>query len=297
VTCGLARLIASCDALVHAGEHETFGLVFLEAMACGIPVIGARSGAVPELVDDGRALTRTLCIAVHDVAPAAWPECWRLLALLEKLGMPPATLLVVPFYRREPGIERARGFRRAIDALLAGGSEVALHGLTHIDDAPAPRSAADWIRRRLLTAGESEFAALSGEEAARRIELGRSMLERLGWTINGFVPPAWLAGAGTRQALRRSGLRYTSAHRALVALASGARVDAPCLTASARSAWRRLASRCWVEALRAARARRPLLRVSGSIRPMRAIPAQWRCGSASSPPCSPSGCRSPRAPP
>ena len=48
----LARLVASCDALVHAGEHETFGLVFLEAMACGIPVIGVRAGAVPELVDE-----------------------------------------------------------------------------------------------------------------------------------------------------------------------------------------------------------------------------------------------------
>jgi len=48
----LARLVASCDALVHAGEHETFGLVFIEAMACGLPVVGVRSGAVPEIVDE-----------------------------------------------------------------------------------------------------------------------------------------------------------------------------------------------------------------------------------------------------
>ncbi|OYW01343.1 MAG: hypothetical protein B7X11_04105 [Acidobacteria bacterium 37-65-4] len=26
----LSRLLASCDALIHAGEHETFGLVFLD---------------------------------------------------------------------------------------------------------------------------------------------------------------------------------------------------------------------------------------------------------------------------
>ncbi|HXC38321.1 MAG TPA: glycosyltransferase family 1 protein [Burkholderiales bacterium] len=51
-TARLARLVASCDALVHAGEHETFGLVFIEAMACGLPVVGVRSGAVPEIVDD-----------------------------------------------------------------------------------------------------------------------------------------------------------------------------------------------------------------------------------------------------
>jgi glycosyltransferase involved in cell wall biosynthesis len=34
--------------------QETFGLVVLEAFAAGIPVIGARSGGVPELVEDGR---------------------------------------------------------------------------------------------------------------------------------------------------------------------------------------------------------------------------------------------------
>jgi len=50
-TARLTRLLASCDALIHAGEHETFGLVFLEAMACGRPVIGVRSGAVAEIVD------------------------------------------------------------------------------------------------------------------------------------------------------------------------------------------------------------------------------------------------------
>jgi alpha-1,6-mannosyltransferase len=50
-TARLTRLLASCDALIHAGEHETFGLVFLEAMACGRPVIGVRSGAVTEIVD------------------------------------------------------------------------------------------------------------------------------------------------------------------------------------------------------------------------------------------------------
>jgi alpha-1,6-mannosyltransferase len=48
----LAQCLASCDALVHAGTSETFGLVILEAMSCGRPVIGVRAGAVQELVDE-----------------------------------------------------------------------------------------------------------------------------------------------------------------------------------------------------------------------------------------------------
>lgn len=47
----LAGLIASCDVLVHPGDQETFGLVVLEAMACGIPVVGMAAGGVQELID------------------------------------------------------------------------------------------------------------------------------------------------------------------------------------------------------------------------------------------------------
>ncbi len=70
----LAQWLASVDALVHAGTKETFGLVILEAMACGRPVIAARAGAVPEIVDesvgllakpcDGESMAETIAVAV-----------------------------------------------------------------------------------------------------------------------------------------------------------------------------------------------------------------------------------------
>ena len=48
----LAALVASCDAFLHANEHEIFGLVVLEAMAAGLPVIGPNRGGVGELIDE-----------------------------------------------------------------------------------------------------------------------------------------------------------------------------------------------------------------------------------------------------
>lgn len=52
----VARFLASSDALIHAGDRETFGLVVLEAMASGTAVIGVRGGAVAELVHPGCGL-------------------------------------------------------------------------------------------------------------------------------------------------------------------------------------------------------------------------------------------------
>jgi alpha-1,6-mannosyltransferase len=48
----LAALVASCDAFLHANENEAFGLVILEAMAAGLPVIGPNKGGVGELIDE-----------------------------------------------------------------------------------------------------------------------------------------------------------------------------------------------------------------------------------------------------
>lgn len=47
----LAGVLASCDAFVHANDNEPFGLIVLEAMACGLPVVGVAAGGVAESVD------------------------------------------------------------------------------------------------------------------------------------------------------------------------------------------------------------------------------------------------------
>jgi glycosyltransferase involved in cell wall biosynthesis len=51
----LSRAYASADCLVFPSRTETLGLVILESMASGVPVVAARSPATVEQVEDGRA--------------------------------------------------------------------------------------------------------------------------------------------------------------------------------------------------------------------------------------------------
>ncbi len=47
----LARIMASCDALIHGSEAEPFGLVASEAMASGLPLIVPDTGGCAEVAD------------------------------------------------------------------------------------------------------------------------------------------------------------------------------------------------------------------------------------------------------
>ncbi|WP_300668863.1 glycosyltransferase family 4 protein [Desulfoluna sp.] len=46
------ELMQMCDAIVLATHNETFGLVLIEAMQCGVPVIGSNCGGPLEIIED-----------------------------------------------------------------------------------------------------------------------------------------------------------------------------------------------------------------------------------------------------
>ena len=50
---GIAEFYNISDIKLLLSEKEAFGLVLLEAMACGVPVIGSNIGGMPEIIDPG----------------------------------------------------------------------------------------------------------------------------------------------------------------------------------------------------------------------------------------------------
>lgn len=49
----LVERYANCDIFVAPSRYESFGQIYIEAMAVGKPVIGTRVGGIPEVVQDG----------------------------------------------------------------------------------------------------------------------------------------------------------------------------------------------------------------------------------------------------
>ncbi|MFN3336152.1 MAG: polysaccharide deacetylase family protein [Thermomicrobium sp.] len=148
---------------------------------------------------------RQLLVSVHDVAPAYLEELRWLLAELDAIGARPRSLLVIPCHRGQDDLRRHPKLIELLEAEVAKGSELVLHGYTHTRvgrrDPQAQRRSPriDWrgdpltIARAALFAREvAEFVSLEWQEQRARLIAGRELLTSLGFETVGFCPPGWL---------------------------------------------------------------------------------------------------------
>lgn len=174
-----------------------------------------------------------LCVSIHDVAPATWGECARLAQALRSVADIRLSWLVVPRYHERDGDEAS--LRAGLDAALARGDELVLHGYTHLDTEQPAGGLRERYLRGVYTRREGEFAALSASEARRRIELGLAWFRARGWPVSGFVAPAWLLGEGAWEVLPEFGFAYTTTFTRFHLLEERTSVFSPSLVYTARN--------------------------------------------------------------
>jgi predicted deacetylase len=203
-----------------------------------------------------------LAVALHDVAPQTWGACERLLESVAEIADIPVTLLVAPDYHGEGLRGFTAAYRRALEARLERGDELALHGWSHLDTQPLGPGLLDTLRRTRLTAREGEFAALPVQTARALLERGIEWFDKHGWPLHGFVAPAWLISTGTWQALDGLPFEYTTTLSRLYLLPQRIPVATRTYVYSARSGLRRCLSLARNQALRSLAERASTVRLA-----------------------------------
>lgn len=107
-------ILPGADLFLLPSSHESFGLVALEAMSCGVPVIGCRAGGLPEVVTHGET---GFLYEVGDVEAMAKAAEGLLRTPAERARMGAAAReRAIAAYSKEAVVDRYEAYYRAICA-------------------------------------------------------------------------------------------------------------------------------------------------------------------------------------
>jgi predicted deacetylase len=185
-----------------------------------------------------------LVVSFHDLHPGSVAECERFLAAARDAGVDRISLLVVPRWHGSTATVHDESFLARLRRWQSEGHEICLHGYVHrverVTGGPFAR-----LVGTAYTDREGEFHTLGEAASFARIRRGLDLLAGAGLEVEGFAPPAWLAGTPARRALARSGLSYYTTLTRIVPLGGATPIVAPALSLTSRSGSRRSLSRLW----------------------------------------------------
>lgn len=115
----LPRYYAGCDLFVAPSLMEPFGMIYLEAMACGRVAIGCNAGGVPEIIRHGRT-GYLVPPADADALGTAMAELLRYPSWRKRIGDAARSEAVLRFSLDAVGARTEAYYRSAIAARAAG---------------------------------------------------------------------------------------------------------------------------------------------------------------------------------
>ena len=110
----LNRVYAACNLVLVPSLEETFSNTCAEAMLCGAPVVGFRSGGIPEMIIDGQTgflaedfNQRTLGETIRKALEKEWDRKAIRMSLLSRFSMYENSQRHIELYRREQNRSKA----------------------------------------------------------------------------------------------------------------------------------------------------------------------------------------------
>lgn len=185
-------------------------------------------------------------VSIHDVSPAWEREVDVALDVCHEHDVRPA-LLVVPDYHGRAKLSDHPAYCEKLRALQATGHEIYLHGYYHRAEGGS------FFRQKVVSAGEAEFAAVSEDEATKRLDDGERMLRDAGLSIRGFVAPAWSMPKWVLAMLGARGYGFTEDHVRIYDPAKKTSRASLVLNFASRTPGRLFSSAAWCRIARPAR--------------------------------------------
>ena len=208
-----------------------------------MPVVSKTNAAVSNNQNGALDLKDNyLIVSLHDLHPGSLTSIQEQVDFVAGLGIPNVSILAVPYFHHQ---KRLKDHGRTLDFLDQRqklGDDLVIHGFYHDRADLAPGS---FFWTRLYTANEAEFLDLSDGEVQHRIDMARQLWEARGWSVKGFIAPAWLMPKSQDLLLKRMGFTYTTRLGGIHLLRKNEEVQSQSLCYSTRAAWRREASLLW----------------------------------------------------